>query len=240
MTPAWTMVTQAWRWYNDHLRMLLTLSLIAAVPTIVLQLTLVLTHAPLSITNESLGFVISYGVGYALWSIFNYFWVVLGTIAMYQFIREPAGTITAWARFLAARGQLVNYFGTMIVYGLIIMGGTLLLIIPGIIWAVMFSLAPLVAIFENTSISDALKRSRELTRGHWFDVFGRGLLMGLTVVAISILAGLAFGIIGGMFGGAGTVVNEYFDLLGPIINVFLAPAPLIMTYLIYAQLSKQT
>lgn len=233
--PAWTMVQQAWRWYNDHLRMLLQISFIAAVPSFIYLLVLNFTQHPiLGPYNQSLGLTISFGLGFFLWGIFNIFWTMLGTIATYQYLQQPDGAMTAWQRFLGARVHAVNYFSTAIVYGLIIFGGILLLIIPGIIWAVMFSLAPLVVIYEKVSTAEALSRSKDLMKGHWFDVFWRGLLLGLTVIGISIVAGIIFGIISR--NGQLTLVS---DLLDMFLNTLLTPVPLIMTFMIYTKLTAK-
>lgn len=233
--PAWSMVKQAWRWYNDHLKTLLQISLIASAPSLILQIVLSLTQHPVPGTaNPGLGLTISFGLGFFLWSVLNIFWSILGTIAIYTYLRQPDTTKNAWQQFIDAHVYAVNYFSTSVVYGLIVFAGFLLLFFPGIIWAVTFSLAPLIAIYEKASVADALSRSKTLIKGHWFDVFWRGLLLGLTVVAITILGGIVFGLLG-RAGNMSTVS----DLLGVLLNAALTPLPLIMTYLIYTKLSHK-
>lgn len=233
--PAWTMVKQSWKWYNDHLKTLLQLSFIAVIPSLIFQIILSATQESVpEATNLSLGLTISFGLGFFLWSVLNIFWSILGTIAIYLYLRQPDQTKTAWQQFIGAQIYVINYFSTSIIYGLIIFGGLILLVVPGIIWAIMFSLAPIIAVFEKASASNALSRSKALIKGHWWDVFWRGLLLGLTIAAISIIgAGVftAFNFIGNQ-----TVVS---DLLGVVLNACLTPLPLILTYLIYTKLSKK-
>lgn len=232
LDSAWSMVKQTWKWFNDHIKMLLQISFIAAAPSIVLELAASLSRDEVTtgVSSQNFGLVIGLGAGFFLWGILNLFWSFLGTIALYQYIHHPETSKTAWQYFLNAREFVVNYFSTSIIYGLIVFGGALLLLIPGIIWAVTFSFAPLVTIFEKVNVSDALKRSKQIVRAQWFDVFWRGLLMGLTIFAISILGGIVFDIIGKSNGFVG-------DMLGSLLNAVLTPLPLIMLYLLYSKLS---
>lgn len=67
----------------------------------------------------------------------------------------------------------------------------LLLIVPGIIFAVFWSFGAVVLIAENKKAREALKRSHELVNGKWWTVLGYTILLGLISAAI----GLGFGVI---------------------------------------------
>ena len=58
-----------------------------------------------------------------------------------------------------------------ILRGLIVFGGLLLLVVPGVIWALRYSLATQVAIIEGKHGMDALRRSREITNGKLLETF---------------------------------------------------------------------
>ncbi|HJP92152.1 MAG TPA: hypothetical protein VJ875_09370 [Pyrinomonadaceae bacterium] len=64
--------------------------------------------------------------------------------------------------------------------------GTLLFIIPGIIIAVVLSLVYPVGVLENHSVSETLRRSRELTRGYRLRIFFGGIVISLISAVISI------------------------------------------------------
>lgn len=59
----------------------------------------------------------------------------------------------------------------VILRGLIVTGGLILLVIPGVIWALRYSLASQVSIIEGKRGMDALRRSRELTQGKLLEIF---------------------------------------------------------------------
>ena len=54
---------------------------------------------------------------------------------------------------------------------LIIIGGLILLIVPGIIWGLQYSLATQVAVVEGKRGREALRRSKELTKGRMLEMF---------------------------------------------------------------------
>jgi len=232
LDSAWSMVKQTWKWFNDHIKMLLQLSFIAAGPSIITQIVASLSKQEVtsSTSYQNFGLVIGLGAGFFLWGIVSFLFSILGTIAIYSYIQQPETQKTAWQYFTGARKFVSNYFMTIVFYGLIVFGGVLLFVIPGIFWAVTFSFAPLVTIFEKVSVKDALKRSKQMVRAQWFDVFWRGLVLGIIILAISILATAVFNTIGKMSSFTG-------DMLETLFNTILTPLPLIMLYLLYTKLS---
>lgn len=78
-------------------------------------------------------------------------------------------------------------FGS-ILYELIILGGAILLIIPGIIWAIQFQFFSYFIIDKGFGPIEALKKSSLITKGAKWDLFLFGLLLGL----INILGAICF------------------------------------------------
>ncbi|HEX2690241.1 MAG TPA: hypothetical protein VHN14_26680 [Kofleriaceae bacterium] len=77
---------------------------------------------------------------------------------------------------------LVRFFpalGTGLLSLLCICGGLLLLVIPGIIVFCMLYVATQASVIERPGVLGALKRSRELTRGHRLEIFGLVFLLTL-------------------------------------------------------------
>ena len=89
-------------------------------------------------------------------------------------------------------GKIGAYYWIVILRSLIVLAGCLLLIVPGIIFSVWFSLAPYVYIFEGLKGSKALSRSKELVKGRTFAVFGRLLLFIILAILVSSISRLGF------------------------------------------------
>jgi hypothetical protein len=107
------------------------------------------------------------------------------------------------------------YIWVSTLLGIIIGGGFLLAVIPGIIFSVWFFFAPLILFAEGTGGMDAVLKSREYVRGNWFDVFVRLLI----VWGLSGLLGLV-------------------PLVGPVLSILLAPFVLLVQALIYRDLRR--
>lgn len=72
-----------------------------------------------------------------------------------------------------------RYVGAGILYGLIILGGFILLIIPGIVWSVKFGLCFYFVIDKGLGPVQAIKASGRTTMGVKWQLFGFGILCGL-------------------------------------------------------------
>lgn len=83
-----------------------------------------------------------------------------------------------------------RYLGASIIYGLIVLGGLILLIVPGIIWALKFQFYRYLIIDKKMGIKESLKKSGEMTEGAKWDL----LLFWILVIGVNILGALAFGV----------------------------------------------
>jgi hypothetical protein len=96
---------------------------------------------------------------------------------------RPTNVVEA---FNDIRGRLGELLLLMFNVGIRVVIGLICLIIPGIIMALMYSLAVPVAVLERTRISESLSRSADLTRGHR----GRIFLIYLLLFVFTVIGGL--------------------------------------------------
>lgn len=87
-------------------------------------------------------------------------------------------------------GQLFNseglfwrYFGGSILYGLIVLAGILLLIVPGIYWGIKYQFFGQLIVDKKVTIGEALNQSAEITYGHKWWLLGFSIIMGLINIA---------------------------------------------------------
>ncbi len=85
-----------------------------------------------------------------------------------------------------------KYLVGSILYGLIVFAGTILLIIPGIIWGIQFCFYDYFIVDKGLGPIEALKRSSAITRGVKWDLFVFFLiLLGINLLgALCLLIGL--------------------------------------------------
>lgn len=83
--------------------------------------------------------------------------------------------------------------------GLIVLGGTILLIIPGIIFAVWYAFATYEVIIENKRGMEALGASKKLVSGRWWSILWRFIGPALPLLGVMIVVGIVVGIIAAVF-----------------------------------------
>lgn len=80
-----------------------------------------------------------------------------------------------------------KFLGGSILYGLIVLGGLILLIVPGIIFAVKYQFFAYLIIDQGAGPVESIKRSGEITMGAKWDVF----VLDLAFLGINLLGFLA-------------------------------------------------
>lgn len=91
-----------------------------------------------------------------------------------------------------AHGLFWQYLATSILVGLIVLGGLLLLIVPGIIWLLKYQFAMPLVVDKKLDITEAIRTSGEMTKGHKGWLFGLAIVLMLVniVGALLLLVGL--------------------------------------------------
>lgn len=115
----------------------------------------------------------------------------------------------------ASKGKVLVYFLTNLLMTILVAVGLILLVIPGIYLAVAFSVSLWVAVFEQTSAPDALRRSKELVQGRWWAVFGR-------LFAFTLVVWIFAGVPGAIFEAINAEILSviYYVIFGILITPF--------------------
>lgn len=87
-------------------------------------------------------------------------------------------------------GYFLNYFLGSLLYGLVVIAGLILLVVPGIIWGIKYQYTTYLIVDKKMSPMDAFKKSGKITEGHKWKLF----LLGLAFIAITALGMITFGI----------------------------------------------
>lgn len=89
--------------------------------------------------------------------------------------------------FFGAYKQFFSFVMTFILYAIIVVAGLLLLIVPGIIWALKYQFALTLVVDRKLNPFQALRKSAEMTAGLKWDLFGLVLVFKI-VLLIGFLA----------------------------------------------------
>lgn len=132
-----------------------------------------------------------------------------------------------------------------ILTSLIILGGMVLLIIPGIIFAIWFAFSFYAVAIDNHKVATALNTSKNLVRGRWWAVLWRlvapSAVFGLFLILIQWLIGIPLEAIIKNF-PEGTVIYAIliviFALISTAVGLLFTPLTSAATVILYCELKK--
>lgn len=116
-----------------------------------------------------------------------------------------------------------------VLVGLAVIGGLILLVIPGLIFLIFLSVSVPVLIVENRRGTAALSRSWALVKGHFWHAAG-------VIIVAGLITGIVSGIIGSI-GGNVWLVRWIFSAIGTIIT---APFTALVSVLLYLDLRARS
>lgn len=125
-----------------------------------------------------------------------------------------------------------------ILAGLIIIVGTFLLVIPGIIFSIWYAFVFYAVILDKKGATESLKESKNLVVGRWWSVLWRllapGVVFGLLTIIIQGILGLTtyFGL---SFGTIGLIISLVLITAG---GLFVAPLSTAAPTILYLELKK--
>lgn len=144
----------------------------------------------LTMANEALRHSmgeINYWVVYVLLNILGLI-VSLGVTIIV--VKVAKGEKANLSDILPSDQRVITFLFTSIVYGLMILAGFLLLVIPGIYWAIKYSLFSYAIADKHVGYRDAFKISGDITKGYRWQLF----LFGLATLVLNIAGALVLGV----------------------------------------------
>jgi len=154
------LLQDSWRIYRDNFKKLVTISILAFLP---LLLIMVLSWLPNSILWINLILIIAA--------------IYAGTIGSVMLVLLLKNRETNFRELMEkAKPLFWKFLLVSLLSGVLLILLYLALIIPGIIFSIFWALASYTLIFEGKTGISALRRSRELINGNWWAVFARYLV----------------------------------------------------------------
>lgn len=160
--------------------------------------------------HETLGVILAIPLG--LIGIYFMLWAFAAGIRIMS--AATAGeNLGVMAGFKTTRANVWSFIGAYFLYVGIVMGGTILLIVPGIIFAIWYSQSRYAVIAEGVGARESLKISRRYVNGHAWGVFGRYVLVGLVGIVFSLVLTFILGIIGAFSEAVASIIGNIYNLL---------------------------
>jgi len=235
ITSPFDLLSEAWSLYKSRFKTLVGVVLIPPLVTIVAFVVAAIAFAMLGLVfglsstfsvfddGSVLAIVVFVVIFLAIFVIF-FIIQVWGQVALVVAVKDSSEAIGIRESFKRSRSKILSFWWVMSLAGLIVVGGYILFLIPGLIIGVWFSLALYVLVSEDVRGMNALLKSREYVKGRWWAVFGRFFFIGLLSFTVYVVPSFLF---------------EFLDLswVGSIyswlVSLVLTPVVVIYSFLLY-------
>jgi len=224
------LLQKTWEVYKERIETLIGITIIQVMGNFVFAVLALILSLGVGFSLYSIGFkpqinllaIPSWIFIYFLFSIPIFLFNVWTSLALIFAVSDQQQEKSLGNCFGNAWSKLISGLWIDVLRGLVVFAGFLLLIVPGIIFAVWFSFSKYVLVSEGKKGSSAMKRSKELVEGHWWDVLGRFAFIAL----VSFVAGSVLGLV---------------PVVGQLAASLLLPSFLVVySYLLYKDLKEET
>jgi uncharacterized membrane protein len=152
---------------------------------------MVLTMAPGMIASSI--FERNSGMGGLLQLLIIIWNIIVGMGWMNVMLKVSRGNAPELNDFWEKAPDIIKYVLGVILYFLIVCGGLILLIIPGVIWSIKYMFIPFLIIDKGMGPMEAMRTSAKMTDGIKWDLVGAGMVLAL--VAYSGILALFVGLL---------------------------------------------
>jgi hypothetical protein len=164
---------------------------------------------------------------------------VWGTVAELVAIKDHGEAIGWKESYRRSRNKMKSFFSSNLLSGLAVVGGMILFVIPGIIFALWFSQVSYVVIEENLKNTAALKQSKSYVKGRLRKVFGKLFYMVFITIVVYLVFGVLVGLIYKAFGvniASNNTNNSNTSWPTNLLSIFWTPLVTCYGYVLYKAL----
>jgi len=168
--------------------------------------------------------------------------ILLVALALIYSVKDELGVWESYKKGMSATFPLI---WILILAQIAFLGGSLLFVVPGILFGVWFLFSPFTFIFEGKRGKSALDRSKQLASGRFIEIIVRNIVIGLIISTINNSLPLVLGIIMGSFASLvgisemiETVILSFGGILAGTISLLILPIPIFYYTLLYNDLVK--
>jgi hypothetical protein len=212
--------------YKKHMNLL---GLISVIPFIFGGVRLVLYRQELATSVLAVVLII---VTVSIFSVLYFIFGLILPLALTEAVNEVHGGKTPDPTHVYSKvfKHSIPYLLVFLFSVITVLGGYVILIIPGLIAGVYISFAMYTYYFEDKHGLDALITSAWYVRGLWWQIFARRIALILVLAAVMILFML---VVGGLVLGLGFGPDVFSFLVSLFASMIMVPFAMTFSYLLY-------
>lgn len=212
---------QSWQIYKDRFSVLVGIFVVPAILSLILQL--------LSLNENRSAGVSALIIIITIAAIVISIWSQGASLLA---IRDGS-TLNVLDYYKQSKNKIWTLILSGILSGLIILGGMILLIVPGIIFSIWFMFTMFFVMYENKNAVESLKASKALVKGDTGKVLWRMVVLIFVYIAIYIVIIILSAIFQALGGAVGLAI------VSAAVTALITPFGMIAVYVLYNFLKKQ-
>ena len=163
-------LSESWKRFTENFQLILIITLIVYIP-----INIILAFVPIGESLEN------FKLFYWIIQIHEGLIGIIATMAIAYAIKNKIDgkSISIGEALKKSLSRWGAAIGTNIILGIFLLGLTLLLIVPGIIFDVYWIFVIFVVILNDKSGKDALDHSKKIVKGRWWTVVGYSIVFGI-------------------------------------------------------------
>lgn len=185
-------------------------------------------------SGVNMGLMIGGIVGAIIAGLAAIFGTILCQAALTKSISEHylGNDISVGDAYKSVTPKIWTLLGAGILVSLVVFGGMLLLIVPGIIFSLWFALTTPAIIAEDAKAKEGMGRSRELARGNLGKIFSVLFLTSIIAGIIGMIISVPFSIFSNIMGPGvfSTTIGQIGSITGNILAAPISAAAAILLY----------
>lgn len=221
-----TYLRKTWELYTEHFQFFLTVGIVFFLPLELINSFLV----PTSLLDQLMdpaawaaGTAQSFAVRLGGSALLELLVWLLSTITLTIGVRAILDhkPVTVQATMKRYRTFFAPLLGTSVLSFLLLIPLAILLVIPAVVFGTYWIFMDQAVLLSNKKYMDALRYSKSLVKGRWWEVFGRILVLGIAIAAIQELFSFVMPDVWMARPLMQTVVSTIVDIISLFIPIFL-------------------
>ena len=176
-------LSESWKMFIENFQVILIITLVVYIP-----INIILSLVPIDDSME--GFKLYLRIMQILEGLIG----IIATMAIAYAIKNKfdGKTVNAAEALKKALSRWGAAVGTNIMLGIFLLGLTLLLIVPGIIYYVYWIFVSLVVVLNDKSGKDALDYSKKIVEGRWWRVAGYSIVFAMLGIIVGVVVSIPY------------------------------------------------
>lgn len=185
-------LTHAWKHFRQHLQSIIIITLIVYIPV-----NIILSYVPFDTFVEQYGQLRALKIYTKIIDLLEAVIGVIATMAIAYIITAhmEGKTLRVGEALQKALARWPAAMGTGFLAGVFIIGLSLLLIVPGIIYSVYWVFVTYVVALRGLSWKRALDYSKSIVQGRWWTVVGYQFILAFLGIMLGIVVGALSGLL---------------------------------------------